>query len=200
MTANRNNDDGGVIGRDTLQLAGDFDRWIQLAQFYAKRHDERRNYEWKIILGFWAAIFGTVYKGFDFPEMPYSYWPVVFAFFVVFWLYGTWFANREDKKRHEFAIRSATCTQDSEFRDSDGRNPFTDREYRGNVRVIREFLRDWARVFQLVATGGLMWLAWGTPTRDSVILAVLVAAISFPVGYEVGFCQASRDCTTAAPH
>ena len=194
MNSHKGNENGNSGENCTLHLPEDFGEWMQLADFYAKRHDQRRNFEWKITLGFWAAIFGSSYKHFSLHNFAFEYWPLALLFFTAFWLYGTWFANHQDKKKWVFAIRSATCTTSDGSREKDGRNPFTTKESCWSLDAIGEFLLDWARLFQILATASIMWIAWGTPSCKwgDVVLATVVVAIPFVIGLVVGYVQGRK--------
>ena len=169
-------------------LAGDFDKWMKLAEFYSKRHDERRSYEWKITLGFWAVIFATLFKEIvNTPRIPFVYWPIALAFFTVFWTYFTWFRNKEDILRQQYAERMATTTNDRG--DFAGEiNPFTVRKRPWDPRLIREFMLNWARLFQIGTTAGIMWMAWGKPAwpwGDFRIVDATTVVVLF-IGIAVG--------------
>lgn len=73
---------------------------MKQAEFSAGRHDARRQYEWKVSLGLWAAILGSigVLKG---RTIPWWICALVAVFYAGFWLRGIWVANENDKRRVE---------------------------------------------------------------------------------------------------
>lgn len=82
-----------------------FEACIELAKFSAQRHDARREYEWKVTLGFWALTVAGIATR---PEWPISvpWWiaPALslsaFLIYVRGWLYPLWAANEHDKARY----------------------------------------------------------------------------------------------------
>ena len=42
-----------------------FDACCKLAEYWSGRHDARREYEWKVALGFWAVILAAVHYAGD---------------------------------------------------------------------------------------------------------------------------------------
>jgi ABC-type bacteriocin/lantibiotic exporter with double-glycine peptidase domain len=92
----------------------DFDSYVKLSNFFASRHDRRREYEWKISFGFWALIIGaTLHKS----NLPYILKEhvragivsgVIGLLFTVTWIRGVYVANEKDKEASFFYLDEAT--------------------------------------------------------------------------------------------
>lgn len=88
---------------DTIKAIDKIDRLIKLADFYVSRFDGRREFEWKVTIGLWGAILGSiavssnVLEGIPIP----SYLLIIFGLLIFFghwlWLSYTWRAHRYDK-------------------------------------------------------------------------------------------------------
>ena len=90
-----------------------FDACIKLSEYGVKNFSERRKYEWKIALAFWALLVGaiTFLKLNPMPEVKHNVFMELSLFTVIvlvfgfsfLWLRGIWVANKNDKSiAHEF--------------------------------------------------------------------------------------------------
>jgi|SRR2546421_6893355 len=131
-----------------------FEACTRLAEFGATRHDGRREYEWKVTLGLWAAIVAGIatFRGQPLPTWLGYVTIVAFAFL---WLRGVWVANEKDKtlsihyrREAEQIIREPTHAVAS-FTDT---MPWYKHAF--------GFLLDWSMLFQVVTTSGLLKLAY----------------------------------------
>lgn len=170
------------------RIADDFDRWIKLADHYAKRHDERRNYEWKITLGFWAAILATMHQKIVPEKIAMEYWVIAFLFFAIVWVYGTWFRNNEDMQRQFYCLDTAVGLDTEKDLDGSLRiNPFTQKMSMLNPNLIYKCITSWSRIFQIGVTGGIIMLASGQSTQKFFIkLPVFYSGIWLVVGFVLG--------------
>ena len=77
------------------------DHYMKLADFYISRFDNRREYEWKVTLGLWGAILGSIVvfgdKLKNIPILILSIIAVLVLFGHFLWLHFNWRANRIDK-------------------------------------------------------------------------------------------------------
>lgn len=162
-------------------LHQDFEKWMRLADYFAQRHDARRGYEWKIVLGFWAAIFATLYGEFKLVSIPVEWWIIAWLAFAYFWVWGTRDRNWYDIKCARYAIDMATNVGDEKP------SPFAEGNSNLEKAPVREFLVDWSRQFQLVATAGIMALASRRelPTLADTQTTELMLALVLPIG--IGF-------------
>ena len=123
-----------------------FDELIKLAELAAARHDARRDYEWKIVIGFWVAMLMTLHKDWVYPERLHWAWFVLaVVFFSMTWVWGVFHANSNDKARYERYLQEAEAILKLP---KDGRKP-----------LIRGL---WAALFQIGATAiiaGLIYFA-----------------------------------------
>lgn len=73
---------------------------IELAKLSASRHDERRNYEWKVSFAFWALLIGAVVKNqqLGFKVVPIWLCILIGILYAFGWLRGVWVANENDKR------------------------------------------------------------------------------------------------------
>jgi len=131
-----------------------FEACMKLAEFGATRHDGRREYEWKVTLGLWAAVVAGIatFRGQPLPRWLGYVTIIVFAFL---WLRGIWVANEKDKtlsihyrreaeellKKPAHAVTSFTLTL-----------PWYKQAF--------GFLLDWSMLFQIATTIGLLKLAY----------------------------------------
>jgi hypothetical protein len=87
------------------------DQYTKLAEFYIARFDGRREFEWKVTLGLWGAILGSIaILGDTITQLPV--WVLcIFAALVIFghllWLHYNWRANRIDKDQAFIISRKA---------------------------------------------------------------------------------------------
>lgn len=134
-----------------------FDACMQLAEFWSGRHDQRRQFEWKVALGLWAVIIGAIgyheklgWRCVGFIPV----WPalsvIVFLAYIFLWLRPLWDRNRRDRDQ-AFAAESAARSVLA--------NPCYAPVFKENddvdVSWLR-FLKDWSTFFQALATGILL--------------------------------------------
>jgi hypothetical protein len=131
-----------------------FDACLRLAEFGASRHNGRREYEWKVTLGLWAAIV-TGIATFRGAALPPRLGLAVVLLYGFLWLRGVWVANAKDKhlslhylKQAQELLVSPTYTVE--------RENFAIPWYEWSFG----FLSDWSMLFQLLATVGLVRLAY----------------------------------------
>jgi len=129
---------------------------LKQSELGASRWDRRRDDEWKITLGLWAAILASgkfiAEKQWDVPP----WLPGVFGLFLLasyyFWLRGLWAANDSDKK-WEFHFRNEAaailCNPKHEVKEQPTR-----------TKPSRRFLiADWSLRFQFGVTAFLIVVA-----------------------------------------
>ncbi|MFH0887972.1 MAG: hypothetical protein V1871_02040 [Planctomycetota bacterium] len=79
----------------------DADTLVNLAQLAATRHDQRRQYEWKVSFAFWALLIGSIVKGHYianyFQDQLIYICLCIFFLYVFVWVRGVWIANHNDK-------------------------------------------------------------------------------------------------------
>ena len=133
---------------------------VELAKLAASRHDQRRNYEWKVSLALWAVLVGAVVKPIPISKMPWWVGLLVGCLYAVFWLRAVWVANYNDKARSEFLFNEAlACLRDS---DRVSGNP-PGKLVPSDCKYWFGFLCDWAMLFHLFTTAILIALAvWTT--------------------------------------
>lgn len=80
-----------------------FDAFMRIAEFSVKNFYERRQYEWKITIAFWALMVGMISLVINDQapvlnrEVLVFLSPVIVMFFTFSWLRGVWVANANDK-------------------------------------------------------------------------------------------------------
>ena len=130
-----------------------FDSLMKIAEFNINQFNERREYSWKITFGFWGAIIGSIATIAPYRTNIPTWSIILFAHLVIFlhlhWLYGTFVADKRDKKL-AFDARNEAI------------NLLKDKKVMAPVNDDRKFLNDWSAQFQLVVT---------------IILAVMATAI-----------------------
>jgi hypothetical protein len=77
---------------------GLFERYMRLAEHCSARHDERRNYEWKISFGYWGILLAGIVE-IERTGATVSLAVVSAAAYLFLWLPGLWFANERDKRQ-----------------------------------------------------------------------------------------------------
>lgn len=142
-----------------------FDRFTKLAELAAKRFDTRREFEWKIILGFWAAIMAAVYKTETLPSVGVCRLLIVAAIvilcFILTWIRGVWIANQNDKRRYEYYFAKAETAAGEQ----NSSNPSTARLTNADKLL---FILDWNSQFQILVTTALVALfVFGSATKNS---------------------------------
>lgn len=139
-----------------------FDAFMRIAEFSNKNFYERRQYEWKITIAFWALMVGMIGLVINDKapmlnrEVVVFLSPVIVMFFTLSWLRGVWVANADDKSIAESFLHDAEVALRDESHTSSGIPPKM-----CGLRKWFGFLGDWAGVFQFVTTallGGALWL------------------------------------------
>jgi hypothetical protein len=127
----------------------------KLAEFYAGRHDGRRDAEWKVSLGLWAAIVGAIAVLRGNTLRPWIL-PVVTIAYTVFWIRGVWVANTIDKnKAFHFIDQAQKLVRDPSHTVAEAPPRITFR----NPIWWYGFLFNWASLFQVLATVILLFIA-----------------------------------------
>lgn len=134
-----------------------FNDHVKLAELAAGRFDARRNYEWKIVLGFWVVMLMTLHKDWTRPTMP-ACWAIALGFAVVIlftmtWIRGIWVANKNDKRRYEYYWWEAEHAN----QEPKQQNPLN----KDKVKCCEmwcEFISDWNTRFQILASAGIVAL------------------------------------------
>jgi hypothetical protein len=132
-----------------------FDALMKLADFWVRRHDARRGFEWKLTVGLWAVILAGIherpqwhgYKCLPAQTMPILLSIVTFLLYYVLWMRPLWERNKMDREQGFSAADEAKklllCEQ--EYTPS----PL------GHNDVKRSwwlFMTDWSVLFQSAAT------------------------------------------------
>lgn len=130
---------------------------VELAKLSASRHDERRKYEWKVSLAFWALIIGAILKKSALNLQNVQPWVgiVVCILYSFIWLRGVWVANDNDKSL-EFFFRDEALKRlkNEKSQLSDIPAKISPKSAKFWVR----FLLDWAMLFHILVTGTLVFL------------------------------------------
>jgi len=134
-----------------------FDAYMKMAEFGWKSFDGRRQFEWKVTLGFWGLLVTTAVFALKLKEpdsLETIAWlkclvPISVLLHAFVWQRGVWVANRNDKAIAEHFLKAA---------DSVVRDPgfVTDAmpsklEWK-SLKWGFGFLGDWAQLFQVLAT------------------------------------------------
>lgn len=129
---------------------GKEDSLIELAKLAASRHDQRRQYEWKVSFAFWALIVGAIVKkeGINIDIDTMFGW-VLILLYAFLWLRGVWVANDNDKMLSEHFRKQAEAmliNSSHELGASPGKIPWN------SFKFWIGFLKNWAMLFHLVVT------------------------------------------------
>ena len=140
---------------------------IDLAKLSADRFDQRRSYEWKVTVGFWAVIVAAIVQG-SAVSLPKGVGWIALAAYAFIWLRGVWVANDNDKQcsfhwqaQAEFLLQAQTAINPAPawirsnwkwlWSNTDG----------ARWKKLRKwcfgFITSWSTAFQLVATAFLVW-------------------------------------------
>lgn len=138
---------------------GDADTLVDLAKLAASRHDQRRQYEWKVSFAFWALLVGAVLKRHELVHgLPISIGILVVFLYVFVWLRGVWIANHNDKELCDYFREQAVATLSSQGHRVEADIPPMLSAY--SVKYWLGFLRDWAMIFHLLVTIALVAIAY----------------------------------------
>lgn len=130
------------------------------AEFFDTRFNQRRAYEWKIALGFWAAVLAAI--GYiKIPEPPVWVGVIAVVLYAFFWLKPVWVANRNDKNAAwHFRTHAEGLLIDAGLQVTACPPKLTGCKKRFG------FLGDWAVRFQIIVTGLLMSLFYVVPRPE----------------------------------
>lgn len=135
--------------------------YIELYKAQLERFDKRRNIEWKVIFGAWAAIFGFTAFAENYLQIECFAISVMYAsLWLVFvrWVGGTWYANEKDKKHadvyREHIERLIGCMEE------------TPKKYKKPKSL--GFLADWSRQVQIAGTSVLLLFSWYFLLKNSI--------------------------------
>ena len=118
------------------------------AEYYFELFKSRREYEWKITLGFWATLIASSSIIRDIKD---SVWVLFLLgiFFTIFWIKGIWVANFNDKSRAFHFLRQAELLI-TENAETIAEKP--DQLNCTNLKWWFGFLIDWSALFQITFT------------------------------------------------
>jgi len=130
----------------------DIDSLIELAKLAASRHDQRRQYEWKVSLTLWALIVGASVRN-EIPKVPIWVGIIIGSLYAFFWLRGLWVANENDKILSDhFRKEAEAVLHDSSHTllQSPGKIP------KCSFKFWFGFLVNWAMLFHLSVTAAFI--------------------------------------------
>jgi hypothetical protein len=128
------------------------DGFIKIAEYWASRHDGRREFEWKVTLGWWGLLVLAIH----YVHLPCSLrnlriWEyaalsgvaalILLYLFVHRWLYPLWKANKFDKDKSYAAVGCAEALL----------NPVSQKIPDQADRSLK-FSADWSMKFQTLTT------------------------------------------------
>jgi hypothetical protein len=127
------------------------DGFMKIAEYWASRHDGRREFEWKVALGWWGLLALAIYYVHSSFLSHLRLWKYVVVaglavvlllfLFVRFWLHPLWKANKFDKDKSYDAVRRAEALL----------NPALQPEPNETDQSQR-FSKDWSMRFQCLTT------------------------------------------------
>jgi hypothetical protein len=130
-----------------------FDGCMKIAEFAIKNFHDRREYEWKITLGYWTILAAAIVSK-DATKVAVRPWMVLTStlIFAIIWLRGVWVANSRDRSRaYHYRDAAARILIDPEYKLLEETQPIN---WRNNSWWVG-FLADWSALFQLVTTFAL---------------------------------------------
>ena len=145
-----------------------FDACIKLAHFWSGRFDSRRQYEWKISLGFWGVLLAAIrFRDATKQILPSSpcllalILGAVFLYFWLGWLFPLWKRNHFDKAQGFHYIEQ-------------GEQLITDPMHKirtaDRLQIEKEangkFVLQWSMVFHAVTTAALLITLGRLLTKD----------------------------------
>ncbi len=131
-----------------VQDKDQFDAIMRVADFFVHQFNERREYSWRVTIGFWAAIIGSIAVIAPY-RVQVDLWPKI-AFGVVViclhlgWLYGVFCADRTDKV-NAFRLRDKAIV----MMKVEGIEP-------PKFNADRSFISDWTVRFSISTTALLV--------------------------------------------
>jgi len=141
---------GRIESRDRVEA------YLRLAELSEKLFDGRRQYEWKVTLGFWALLAAAINLHPKTPLPPLLYVAVSLAFGFV-WLRGVFVAHENDKRMMYFYRDAAQAL----LRDptSEVGKP-KDRISLLTCEWWLGFLFSWGTFFEFATSVLLVWIAY----------------------------------------
>lgn len=136
--------------------------YLELAKLLSAGLHNRQGYEWKMTLGFWAALVAISWQesAFDAGRVSTGYWAVAWLLFVFVWVRGVWTLNANDEHRIERLFQHATGARTGRYVDCP-------RLAASDWRFWFGFLGDWSALFQSLATAGII-AAIAKGERDTI--------------------------------
>lgn len=141
----------------SLAVEDRIDGCMRLADFWAGRHDKRREFEWKLTLGIWAVLVAGISYHDKLPKVNFLVWLIaciaLFFVYVFLWLLPLWHRNQIDLHQAFEAANLALVTindpnSSGHSQLTVGRAP-TRRESFGELKV---FIKNWSVDFQICTT------------------------------------------------
>jgi len=150
-----------LMHKDEIELC------MKQAEYFARRWDGRRNFEWRMSLAIWAILAAGIRF---LPELHNFRWwlPLVPVLLHSLWVYGIWKANWIDKEQGRYFQDHA-----QKFLMHPGQPVHWDHlpdKVPGPTRLKRVwmFLNDWSMQFQLLTTTVLAAaLVWFSQTQTA---------------------------------
>ena len=133
-----------------------FDACMKIAEYGAHNFHGRRNFEWKVTLGFWALLAVSIAFVKQDPawmaQRPNLLWfaPAGVVGYIIFWLRGIWVANANDK-----AIANHFLFEAEKILRHPGHMPVKLPAKISGRRWLIGFLTDWSVLFQIITTAFL---------------------------------------------
>jgi hypothetical protein len=147
---------------DTTRLNGKdgYDACMRLAEFFAKRNDGRRSYEWKVTLGLWALLVGAIRYKKDVQALPA--WLHTWLFFAVGLIYAfLWLRPLADSHRNDKIMSIYYRELAQAFLPLPSfHKKKTETAFCRVWFCAFGFLCNWYLLFQLVTTVFLCFVAW----------------------------------------
>ncbi len=139
-----------------------FEAYLKIGNFWAKRHDERRQYEWKLTIGLWAIIVAGLVQPDKLRVLPETAIRLtllgIWILYCFGWLLPLWERNNSDKRQALDAIEECNkLLDDASYQPRPPKRP--------KKPPVRKFIGDWAMRFQALATGVLLLLLSSIITR-----------------------------------
>jgi len=136
----------------------DADTLVALANLAATRHDQRRQYEWKVSFAFWALLAGAVVKGRELAhDLPVSIGICVVFLYAFVWLRGVWIANHNDKELCQHFRRQAVAKLKTANHEIEAMPGMLSAR---SLKYWLGFLKDWAMLFHLLVTVALVSIVY----------------------------------------
>ncbi|MBZ5547640.1 MAG: hypothetical protein LAO22_06695 [Acidobacteriia bacterium] len=140
-----------------------FDACVKLGEFWVGRHDARREYEWKVSLGFWGVLVAAIHYSAETKKiLPSSQGLLfliliaMFLFFWLVWLFALWKRNHVDKGQGLHYVDEGQQI----LADPNHRVVPPDRSKIGREATFRRFTIEWSMLFQAGTTLALLVALW----------------------------------------